>query len=202
MDWSNFGKSILENIIASIPQIVLTLNVLLINIAKMKNQIITFKEQVVSSEDKITKEITIKVDNVLDYATEKIDKTIVRVDYSLEKIETKVDGFDERIASVEQMQNQNQKAFMVMLDLVSILVSKNPDLIRNGIAKIVVDKVNMEKQDLQKYPELISTDLDAFKVALLEQEKVIGKENLLAIIGQTLKVENYEEAEREKAKEL
>ncbi|HQO99429.1 MAG TPA: hypothetical protein PL042_02300 [Caldisericia bacterium] len=202
MDWSNFGKSILENIIASIPQIVLTLNVLLINIAKMKNQIITFKEQVVSSEDKITKEITIKVDNVLDYATEKIDKTIVRVDYSLEKIETKVDGFDERIASVEQMQNQNQKAFMVMLDLVSILVSKNPDLIRNGIAKIVVDKVNMEKQDLQKYPELISTDLDAFKVALLEQEKVIGKENLLAIIEQTLKVENYEEAEREKAKEL
>jgi hypothetical protein len=202
MDWSNFGKSILENIIANIPQIVLTLNVLLINIAKMKNQIITFKEQVVSSEDKITKEITIKVDNVLDYATEKIDKTIVRVDYSLEKIETKVDGFDERIASVEQMQNQNQKAFMVMLDLVSILVGKNPDLIRNGIAKIVVDKVNMEKQDLQKYPELISTDLDAFKVALLEQEKVIGKENLLAIIGQTLKVENYEEAEREKAKEL
>jgi hypothetical protein len=202
MDWSNFGKSILENIIANIPQIVLTLNVLLINIAKMKNQIITFKEQVVSSEDKITKEITIKVDNVLDYATEKIDKTIVRVDYSLEKIETKVDGFDERIASVEQMQNQNQKAFMVMLDLVSILVSKNPDLIRNGIAKIVVDKVNMEKQDLQKYPELISTDLDAFKVALLEQEKVIGKENLLAIIEQTLKVENYEEAEREKAKEL
>lgn len=202
MDWSNFGKSILENIIASIPQIVLTLNVLLINIAKMKNQIITFKEQVVSSEDKITKEITIKVDNVLDYATEKIDKTIVRVDYSLEKIGTKVDGFDERIASVEQMQNQNQKAFMVMLDLVSILVSKNPDLIRNGIAKIVVDKVNMEKQDLQKYPELISTDLDAFKVALLEQEKVIGKENLLAIIEQTLKVENYEEAEREKAKEL
>ncbi len=202
MDWSNFGKSILENIIASIPQIVLTLNVLLINIAKMKNQIITFKEQVVSSEDKITKEITIKVDNVLDYATEKIDKTIVRVDYSLEKIETKVDGFDERIASVEQMQNQNQKAFMVMLDLVSILVSKNPDLIRNGIAKIVVDKVNIEKQDLQKYPELISTDLDAFKVALLEQEKVIGKENLLAIIEQTLKVENYEEAEREKAKEL
>lgn len=202
MDWSNFGKSILENIIANIPQIVLTLNVLLINIAKMKNQIITFKEQVVSSEDKITKEITIKVDNVLDYATEKIDKTIVRVDYSLEKIETKVDGFDERIASVEQMQNQNQKAFMVMLDLVSILVSKNPDLIRNGIAKIVVDKVNMEKQDLQKYPELISTDLDAFKVALLEQEKVIGKENLLAIIEQTLKVENYEEAERKKAKEL
>ena len=202
MDWSNFGKSILENIIANIPQIVLTLNVLLINIAKMKNQIITFKEQVVSSEDKITKEITIKVDNVLDYATEKIDKTIVRVDYSLEKIETKVDGFDERIASVEQMQNQNQKAFMVMLDLVSILVSKNPDLIRNGIAKIVVDKVNMEKQDLQKYPELISTDLNAFKVALLEQEKVIGKENLLAIIEQTLKVENYEEAEREKAKEL
>ncbi len=202
MDWSNFGKSILENIIASIPQIVLTLNVLLINIAKMKNQIITFKEQVVSSEDKITKEITIKVDNVLDYATEKIDKTIVRVDYSLEKIGTKVDGFDERIASVEQIQNQNQKAFMVMLDLVSILVSKNPDLIRNGIAKIVVDKVNMEKQDLQKYPELISTDLDAFKVALLEQEKVIGKENLLAIIEQTLKVENYEEAEREKAKEL
>ena len=202
MDWSNFGKSILENIIASIPLIVLTLNVLLINIAKMKNQIITFKEQVVSSEDKITKEITIKVDNVLDYTTEKIDKTIVRVDYSLEKIETKVDGFDERIASVEQMQNQNQKAFMVMLDLVSILVSKNPDLIRNGIAKIVVDKVNMEKQDLQKYPELISTDLDAFKVALLEQEKVIGKENLLAIIEQTLKVENYEEAEREKAKEL
>lgn len=202
MDWSNFGKSILENIIASIPLIVLTLNVLLINIAKMKNQIITFKEQVVSSEDKITKEITIKVDNVLDYATEKIDKTIVRVDYSLEKIETKVDGFDERIASVEQMQNQNQKAFMVMLDLVSILVSKNPDLIRNGIAKIVVDKVNMEKQDLQKYPELISTDLDAFKVALLEQEKVIGKENLLAIIEQTLKVENYEKAEREKAKEL
>lgn len=202
MDWSNFGKSILENIIANIPQIVLTLNVLLINIAKMKNQIITFKEQVVSSEDKITKEITIKVDNVLDYTTEKIDKTIVRVDYSLEKIETKVDGFDERIASVEQIQNQNQKAFMVMLDLVSILVSKNPDLIRNGIAKIVVDKVNMEKQDLQKYPELISTDLDAFKVALLEQEKVIGKENLLAIIEQTLKVENYEEAEREKAKEL
>ena len=202
MDWSNFGKSILENIIANIPQIVLTLNVLLISIAKMKNQIITFKEQVVSSEDKITKEITIKVDNVLDYATEKIDKTIVRVDYSLEKIETKVDGFDERIASVEQMQNQNQKAFMVMLDLVSILVSKNPDLIRNGIAKIVVDKVNMEKQDLQKYPELISADLDAFKVALLEQEKVIGKENLLAIIGQTLKVENYEEAEIEKAKEL
>lgn len=202
MDWSNFGKSILENIIANIPQLVLTLNVLLINIAKMKNQIITFKEQVVSSEDKITKEITIKVDNVLDYATEKIDKTIVRVDYSLEKIETKVDGFDERIASVEQMQNQNQKAFMVMLDLVSILVSKNPDLIKNGIAKIVVDKVNMEKQDLQKYPELISTDLDAFKLALLEQEKVIGKENLLAIIEQTLKVENYEKAEREKAKEL
>lgn len=202
MDWSNFGKSILENIIANIPQIVLTLNVLLINIAKMKNQIITFKEQVVSSEDKITKEITIKVDNVLEYTTDKIDKTVVRVDYVLEKIETKVDGFDNRIASVEQMQNQNQKAFMVMLDLVSILVSKNPDLIKNGIAKIVVDKVNMEKQDLQKYPELISTDLEALKKALLEHEKVIGKDNLLAIIEQTLKVENYEEAEREKAKEL
>lgn len=202
MDWNNFGKSILENIIANIPQLVLTLNVLLINIAKIKNQVKVFKGQVETTEENLTKQINAEVRTLLAHTDKRIDTSLEKFNVSLSVFNEKTEDLDNRIHNVETSQEQVLKTFMVMLDLIGILVSKNPDLIKNGIAKIVVDKVNMEKQDLQKYPELISTDLDAFKLALLEQEKVIGKENLLAIIEQTLKVENYEEAEREKAKEL
>lgn len=202
MDWNNFGKSILENIIANIPQLVLTLNVLLINIAKIKNQVKVFKGQVETTEENLTKQINVEVRTLLAHTDKRIDTSLEKFNVSLNVFNEKTEDLDNRIHNVETSQEQVLKTFMVMLDLIGILVSKNPDLIKNGIAKIVVDKVNMEKQDLQKYPELISTDLDAFKLALLEQEKVIGKENLLAIIEQTLKVENYEENEREKAKEL
>lgn len=202
MDWNNFGKSILENIIANIPQLVLTLNVLLINIAKIKNQVKVFKGQVETTEENLTKQINVEVRTLLAHTDKRIDTSLEKFNVSLSVFNEKTEDLDNRIHNVETSQEQVLKEFMVMLDLISILVSKNPDLIKNGIAKIVVDKVNMKKQDLQKYPELISTDLDAFKLALLEQEKVIGKENLLAIIEQTLKVENYEKAEREKAKEL
>lgn len=202
MDWNNFGKSILENIIANIPQLVLTLNVLLINIAKIKNQVKVFKGQVETTEENLTKQINAEVRTLLAHTDKRIDTSLEKFNVSLNVFNEKTEDLDNRIHNVETSQEQVLKEFMVMLDLIGILVSKNPDLIKNGIAKIVVDKVNMEKQDLQKYPELISTDLDAFKLALLEQEKVIGKENLLAIIEQTLKVENYEEAEKEKAKEL
>lgn len=202
MDWNNFGKSILENIIANIPQLVLTLNVLLINIAKIKNQVKVFKGQVETTEENLTKQINVEVRTLLAHTDKRIDTSLEKFNVSLSVFNEKTKDLDNRIHNVETSQEQVLKEFMVMLDLIGVLVSKNPDLIKNGIAKIVVDKVNMEKQELQKYPELISTDLDAFKLALLEQEKVIGKENLLAIIEQTLKVENYEEAEREKAKEL
>lgn len=202
MDWNNFGKSILENIIANIPQIVLTLNVLLINIAKIKNQVKVFKGQVETTEENLTKQINVEVRTLLAHTDKRIDTSLEKFNVSLSVFNEKTEDLDNRIHNVATSQEQVLKTFMVMLDLIGILVSKNPDLIKNGISKIVVDKVNMEKQDLQKYPELISTDLDAFKLALLEQEKVIGKENLLAIIEQTLKVENYEKAEREKAKEL
>ena len=106
MDWNNFGKSILENIIANIPQIVLTLNVLLINIAKIKNQVKVFKGQVETTEENLTKQINVEVRTLLAHTDKRIDTSLEKFNVSLSVFNEKTEDLDNRIHNVETLQEQ------------------------------------------------------------------------------------------------
>lgn len=191
MDAKEFGLSILEYFIANIPTILVMVISMVSNFKKIKTEVSLFDSKVLRTENNVVEKVETKVNDLTKMVENRLEKTIDKVDITLEKIGGTVDTFANKIGFLENKVEHLFKTNKVAFDLISILISGNSDLVENGIASLIINKMSLTKEELESYPELIATDKVAFANAMKEQYVLLGKENFENLLMDTLKDIGY-----------
>lgn len=208
MDAREFGMAILEYFIANIPTIIALIVVMFNNFNKIKNKVSQFDVSVLSTEKNVINKVEEKVGDLLDNVEGKIAKlsksfeekmslTIDKVDETLDTIGKQVSGFEEELALLKTKNEHLFKTNKAAFEIISLLISGNEELIQKGLSTRVVNKLNKTKQELEQYPDLISTDEKAFIGAVREQYAILGEENFERLIEKALRGNNYGEKTKE-----
>jgi hypothetical protein len=193
MDAREFGMAILEYFIANIPTIIALIVVMFNNFNKIKNKVSQFDISVLSTEKNVINKVEEKVGDLLDNVEEKMSLTIDKVDETLDTIGEQVSGFEEELSLLKIKNEHLFKTNKAAFEIISILISGNEELIQKGLSTRVVNKLNKTKQELEQYPDLISTDEKAFIGAVREQFTILGEENFERLIKKALKGKDYGE---------
>lgn len=191
MNAQEFGLSILEYFIANIPTILAIAISMVSNFKKIKTQVSLFDSKVLRTENNVVEKVETKVNDLTKMVENRLEKTIDKVDITLDNIGGTVDTFANKISFLENKVEHLFKTNKAAFDLISILISGNGDLIESGIASLIINKMSLTKEELESYPELISTDKVAFANAMKEQYVILGKENFENLLMDTLKDIGY-----------
>lgn len=186
MDAKQFGLSVLEYFIANIPTILIMTISMISNFKNIKKEVSMFDSKVLRTENNVVEKVETKVNDLTKMVENRLEKTIDKVDITLEKIGGTVDTFASKISFLENKVEHLFKTNKVAFDLISILISGNGDLVENGIASLIINKMNLTKEELEKYPNLLATDKEVFANAMKEQYVILGKENFEKFIYDTL----------------
>lgn len=193
MNAQEFGLSILEYFIANIPTIIALIVVMFNNFNKIKNKVSQFDISVLSTEKNVINKVEEKVGDLLDNVEEKMSLTIDKVDETLDTIGKQVSGFEEELSLLKTKNEHLFKTNKVAFEIISLLISGNEELIQQGLSTRVVNKLSKTKQELEQYPDLISTDEKAFIGAVREQFTILGEENFERLIEKALRGKDYGE---------
>lgn len=191
MNAQEFGLSILEYFIANIPTILVLVISMVNNFKKIKTEVSLFDSKVLRTENNVVEKVETKVNDLTKMVENRLEKTIDKVDITLDNIGGTVDTFANKISFLENKVEHLFKTNKVAFDLISILISGNSDLVENGIASLIINKMSLTKEELESYPELIATDKVAFANAMKEQYIILGKENFENLLMDTLKDIGY-----------
>jgi len=191
MDAREFGMAILEYFIANIPTIIALIVVMFNNFKKIKNKVSQFDISVLSTEKKVINKVEEKVGDLLDNVEEKMSLTIDKVDETLDTIGEQVSGFEEELSLLKTKNEHLFKTNKAAFEIISLLISGNEELIQKGLSTRVVNKLSKTKQELEQYPNLISTDEKAFISAVREQFTILGEENFERLIKKALRGNDY-----------
>lgn len=182
MDLKEFGMAILQYFIANIPTLVAILFYLVSKFKEINSEVETFGFKVNTTENNIVDKIDKKVNNILDVVDKRFETTIDKVDKTLENTLNKVDSFANELHT-QKIQIENLfKTNKVSLEIIGLLIGKDEKLVESGVASIIVNKLNLTKEELEKYPELVSNDKDLLEKVIREQYAMLGKENFEEII--------------------
>jgi Na+/phosphate symporter len=209
MDAREFGMAILEYFIANIPTIIALIVVMFNNFKKIKNKVSQFDASVLSTEKNVINKVEEKVGELLDNVEgeiakvsksfeEKMSLTIDKVDETLDTIGKQVSGFEDELALLKIKNEHLFKTNKAAFEIISLLISGNEELIQKGLSTRVVNKLSKTKQELEQYPNLISTDEKAFISAVREQFTILGEENFERLIEKALKGNDYGKKTKEK----
>lgn len=177
---------ILESFVANLPQFAMFAFLFITNLSEMKKKVSMFSSSVENSEKSILTVVETKVSNLLTFTTNKIENTINKVDKLVEETNDKIDTFSKRIDNLGVFMEQVFKTNKVAFDIISLLISGNDKFVDSGVASIVVNKMRLSKEELEKYPNLLATDKETFANAMKEQYIILGKENFEQLIYDTL----------------
>lgn len=188
MNFQEFGMSVLEYAIANIPTLIALVFMHTNKFKKVEEQVKTIDFSLLKTKDNIVGTIENKVNNVLENVDKRFEKTIDRVDDFLKGVDEKVSSFKEEL-ELYRIQNEHLvKENKVSHEIISLLVSKNENLVRDGVASLIVNKLSLSKEELERYPELISSDINFFASALKEQYHLLGEEKFKELITKTVGV--------------
>lgn len=210
MGIKELGISILEYFIANIPTII----ILVVSTIKsfrnirgklddklvlLNGEVAKFDSSIVETEKNIVKATKEQVEEVFKNVNNHLENTIDRVDGTLDKIGGKVDTFSNELFDLKTQVEHLFKTNKIALEIISSLVGDDAKLIDNGVANTIVNKVNFTKEELEKYPEKITTDTKVFAKAIKEQYILLGEEKILEILEQAKKeIENVKNKKEEK----
>ena len=184
---------IVEELIAAIPQIVVVLTTVLYSLNAIKSKVNSFpkiaeytKKEVGANlnqtEGKLTNILETsgtKIQTMLSEANEVLQQ---KVTGTLESMEGELASYKKQLSkNIEQtnLLSQQNKLFM---DVILQLIAKDPNKVAEGIAQAVSTKVNLTKEQLENYPEVLVKDYDVLKSAIKEVRAVVGEKAFLEMI--------------------
>jgi hypothetical protein len=167
------------------------------NIAEMtetRNKVLSMLEENKSKVESMLEENKNKVESMLEQSGLQIrtlfsafaEENHQKVGHTLEIMEKELTTYKAKIdqnASQTNLLAQQNKLFM---DIILEIIAKDPKKVSEGISQAVSTKVNLTKEQLEKYPEVLIKDIKVLESALKETYSVIGKDafnELLERIG-------------------
>jgi vacuolar-type H+-ATPase subunit E/Vma4 len=186
--------NVVEELIAAIPQIVVVLTTVVYSLNAIKARVNSFpkiaedtKKQVGDNlhqtEGKLTNILEksgTKIQTMLSDANEVLQE---KISGTLDSMEKELSTYKKQLISNIEQTNLLVKQNKVFMDVILELVAKDPKKVAEGVSQAVSSKVNLTKEQLEQYPQLLVKDLDVLKSAIAEVRKIVGEETFLEVIN-------------------
>lgn len=220
MDANQFLSNIIENAIVAMPQFVLIVGALIYNLQSIKKKTEDFpmqiedtkavlKKQFNQTKEDITASFFEAKDLIVDTLkqTKEEMNTIVKdvtqqiydsVNVAMEGMQEELNQYKEQIISAKEQTNMVVREAKAFMEVITVLVSKDPKLIRDGVSTVICSRLNMTKEQLEKLPQEMMKEGVVLEQAMREAIVLLGKEKfdeLLERIGYEAKKEEIEEEE-------
>jgi hypothetical protein len=197
MDGLELVSGTIEQLIAAIPQIVLVLTTLVYSLRSISNKVGTYPKianETKNSIDLNLSTIKSKIEGILNVSQEKFfttlesnnNETQKKIGNTLTTMETELASYKVQLATNIEQTNLLARQNKIFMDVILELVAKDPIKVSQGITQAVSTKINLTKEELEKYPEILVKDTKVLESALQEAYKLMGKvsfEKLLKNIG-------------------
>jgi hypothetical protein len=208
MDGLELVSGTIEELIAAIPQIVLVLTTLVYTLRSISNKVGTYPK--IANETKASVDLSLsgiktnldtslsaikaKIEGILSVSQEKFITTLEsnnnetqnKISKTLTTMETELATYKAQLATNIEQTNLLSRQNKIFMDVILELVAKDPIKVSQGITQAVSTKINLTKEELEKYPEILVKDTKVLESALQEAYKLMGKvsfEKLLKNIG-------------------
>lgn len=191
MDYNAFLTNLIENLIASVPQLVAVISLIVFNLNKLKKQTAEFPNQLSVVKEKLVtdfKETKIMVQDMLAESKKTINGLVEEATTQLREEVTDVMGsmqeelkyYRETLQSVKGQSNLLVKENKAMFDLVIQLVAKNPEFVKKGLASTITNSLTLTQEELKNYSVQMIDSLPLLETVLKEalvnytQEEIDG----------------------------
>ncbi len=191
MDYNTFLTNLIENLIASVPQLVAVISMVMYSLNNLKKQTAEFPNQLsVVKENLVTdfKETKLMVQDMLAESRKTMNGLVEEATTQLREEVTDVMGsmqeelkyYRETLQSVKAQANLLVKENRAMFDLVIQLVAKNPELVKKGLASTITNSLTLTQEELKNYSVQMIDSLPLLETVLKEalvnytQEEIDG----------------------------
>lgn len=191
MDYNAFLIQLVENLIASVPQLVAFLSLVIYSLNNLKKKTAEFPDQVKQVKEDLTtdfKETKLMVQDMLDESRKTINGLVEEATTQLREEITDVMGgmqeelkyYRETLQSVKGQSNLLVKENKAMFDLVIQLVAKNPEFVKKGLASTITNSLTLTQEELKNYSVQMIDSLPLLETVLKEalvnytQEEIDG----------------------------
>lgn len=194
MDFKMLLEKIIELFVALVPAITFMIAVFNNKQRQINSTLVSMDESNSSRSKKLEKDIVTKFDKITNDNANFVDKTIVKVDNFLEEANDTLNVYYEKIDNLSGQVAMSININKTFMDMMVEVLKQDPKMIEKGIYSNINKKVNMTKEELESYPNLLENDLELLKDTLIKTRSNIGEENF----SKLLKEIDYEEKERKK----
>lgn len=186
MDGLELVSGTIEQLIAAIPQIVLVLTTLVYSLRSISNKVGSYPKianETKAGVDTSLTAIKAKIEGILSVSQEKFVATLESVNSEMQKqvgstlkvMEMELAAYKQQLATNIEQTNLLTRQNKIFMDVILELVAKDPLKVSQGITQAVSTKVNLTKQELEKYPEILVKDKKILESALQEAYKLMGE---------------------------
>jgi hypothetical protein len=185
---------IVEELIAAIPQIVVVLTTVVYSLNAIKSKVNSFPIQMKETKETVDtnlKNTQVSINESLQQSKKEINEVVIEmrekilenVSQTLVSMEKELVDYKRDLKSNSDQVNMLVRQNKVFTDVITALVADDPKKVVDGVAKIVTQRTNMSKQDLENYPQLLIKELPKLEGALKEAFVVLGKEKFDELLG-------------------
>lgn len=179
MDFNELLTRFIENVVANIPQLVATLGIIIFNLQQMKKKVATFPAIAKNTQDKLKIDFD-ETSKVLQKAFENSAKDLKevvqievkgfvdKVSTEMTNIKDEMHSFQESIDLTKDQFNLLTKENKLFMDIIATLLGQDVAKIKSGISAQIINKLNLTKQELEKYPETLMTNMEFLEKTLKE----------------------------------
>lgn len=174
MDW----QSIYNMAIATIP----SFSVLLVSFLSERKQtgktIKKFPDITELMKTDVTEIVGKKVELMEQNNINFLSKLEDKIFPTIEKLENYSNKIENLINSVKTTQLQNNyiiKTSKASFEIISTLVSKDANMVKNGVATMVINQCNKSKEEFEKMATELSTDYEIMKATTKELFNLVGE---------------------------
>lgn len=194
MDFKMLLEKIIELFVALVPAITFMIASFNRKQKQINSTLVSMDESNSSRSKKLEKDIVTKFDKITNDNANFVDKTIVKVDNFLEEANDTLNVYYGKIDNLSGQVAMSININKTFMDMMVEVLKQDPKMIEKGIYSNINKKVNMTKEELESYPNLLESDLELLKDTLIKTRSNIGEENF----SKLLKEIDYEEKERKK----
>ncbi len=190
----------IENVIATIPQMTVVLAMVGTSLSKVKKKTEDFPNQVagVKKEFELVKndfkesfnQSRKDMENMLKNVAEEMKSGVNDVMTSMKQELADYKSQLTRTNTQTSLLVKENKAFM---EVISLMITNDPLKVKDGVAKLVANQLNMTQEELENYTELFIDNLPLLEKMLKEGFETFGQEDIDII----LKSLGYERKETE-----
>ena len=179
MDYNEFLTNLIENLIASVPQLVAVISMVMYSLNNLKKKTAEFPNQLSDVKENLVtnfKETKVMVQDMLAESRKTINGLVEEATTQLREEVTDVMGsmqeelkyYRETLQSVKGQSNLLVKENKAMFDLVIQLVAKNPEFVKKGLASTITDSLTLTQEELKNYSVQMIDSLPLLETVLKE----------------------------------